>query len=86
VRGIFWLRFQDRNTDRILDITEQNFYKNGVARKIKYIGRKVKVRNKKNKEDCKQIMNIRSKMVKNKLTITKQAKGMSGGTNTRRIL
>jgi hypothetical protein len=46
-----------------------------VARKIKEINRNNKARNKKNKEEWKQIMNIKNKILKDKFTITKADKG-----------
>jgi hypothetical protein len=58
-----------------LDITEQNYYRQAVAKKIKNISRYNKIRNKKDKEEWKQIMNIINKILKNKLTITKADKG-----------
>ena len=58
-----------------LHITEQNYYRHAVAKKIKDINRNNNTNNKKNKYEWKQIMNIKNKISENKLTITKADKG-----------
>jgi hypothetical protein len=60
---------------RNLDITEQNYYRYAVAKKIKDISKNNEVNNKKSEEEWKQIMNIKYKICMNKLTITKADKG-----------
>jgi hypothetical protein len=45
------------------------------VKKIREINRNIKTNNKKNKEEWKQIMNIKNKISKNKLAITKADKG-----------
>jgi predicted nucleotide-binding protein (sugar kinase/HSP70/actin superfamily) len=58
-----------------MDCSEQNYYRHAVAKKIREINRNSKTNNKKNKEEWKQIMNIKNKISKNKLIITKNDKG-----------
>jgi hypothetical protein len=55
----------------LLHITEQNYYRHAVARKIREISKNNITNNRKNKEEWKQIIYIKNKIAKNKLIITK---------------
>jgi hypothetical protein len=48
-----------------LHITEQNYYRHAVAKKIKDINRNSKTNNKKNKDEWKHILNIKNKISDN---------------------
>jgi hypothetical protein len=58
----------------ILDINKQNYYRHAVAKKIKDISKNNKINNKKSKEEWKQIMNIKTKLIRTDI-VTRAGKG-----------
>jgi hypothetical protein len=59
----------------IIDIREQNYYRQAVAKKINDINSNSKVNNnRKNKEQRKLIINVKNKICKNKLVVTQADK------------
>jgi hypothetical protein len=58
-----------------LNITEQNYYRHAVVKKLKEINKTKITHNTKHKEEWKLIKNIQNKIYNNKLIITKAVKG-----------